>query len=233
MFHSKIMIPIQQPRVPLEQQTREEDYSFSRNVYEFYTFKAYTIVKNDHDDWFLVADFTCDTLNELKYTRQIRRPQYMKDETLPAIDLLTSLNLQIPDSFRFDKAFGHVLYEVEALEDISPRLQLKIANYDGKDDPEVSPAMHYIQNIYDKEHTHFIAGIETYSFATITENSYLANHLWPENIGELYLLLFTYYKLYRTCPSYQMIPKLLCNVWHSTEALWHDANDLLYKRFIF
>lgn len=223
------MIPIKPPIKPLDNQQRPESFSFSKAIYTFYEFASHTIVQSDHQDWFLIADFQCDHLNDLKYTRQIRRPDYLKDEHLPAIALLEKLGLQIPNTFRFDKAFGHALYYVEELADLSARLQLKIANYDGLDDPEVSAAIHYVENIYDKEKTHFVAGVETYSFATITENQHFAEQLWREEVGELYLLLFTYYKLYHECPSYQMMPKLLCNLWSSTEAFNNSANPQLYR----
>lgn len=229
MFRSKIMIPIKPPIQPLKLQQRNESFSFSKKIFTFYELSGYTIVQSDRLDWFLIADFQCDNLNDLKYTRQIRRPHYLKDTLLPAIDLLEKLALMLDDTFLFDKAFGHALYYIEELADLSARLQLKIANYDGLDDPEVSAAIHYIENVYEKEKTHFVTGVETYSFATITENQYFAEHLWLEEVGELYLLLFTYYKMYHDCPSYQMMPKLLCNLWASTESFNTQSNTSLYR----
>lgn len=229
MIHSKILIPIQPPKQPLKKKEFSDNYFFNAPIYEFYMLENFTIVKNNQHHWFLLAQFQCEDLNELKLTRQIQRPHYLKDETLPALDLINRLALTIDDRMQFDKAFGHALYYEKNLTDISLQKQLKIANYDGLDDPQVSAAVHFIENIFNGEKTHFIAGVETYSFATVTENQYYANEIWPNQVGDLYLLLFAHYKQYNTCPSHQMMPKLLCNLWRSTESLQNAFNHNLLQ----
>lgn len=230
MYISKLAVPIEKPsHLSLQQMNMPNDYFFHPNVVTLYEAKSHTFAKLHDDVWLFLPTFMCSSLDELKRTRQILRPSYMNAFTsLPCIDLLESLQLTVA-STHFDKAYGHALHYVEAIDIEQAAAYMNIANYDGDDDPVVSSVMHYIENTYAQQRTLFVAGVETKSFATITENRYYADVLWRETVGQSYVLLFAYYCMYGVCPSDQMMPKLLCNVWASTTACASHYNPNLYK----
>ena len=229
MIYSKLMVPIVAPiqLSRIKAQPQPKTFFFKQQIYTFYTWQNYQFVQDNERQWYIILDYECQSLTELKATRQIQRPHYLQQATLPTIDLLQALNVQV-DSVNFDKAYGHALYFSENIQSITDAYKLKIANFDGEDDPQVTKAFHYVESIYNDERTQFIAGVETYSFATITESPYYAEHIWQKETGLLYLLLFAYFKRYRVCPSEQMLPKLLCNLWASTEIMNPNINHSLY-----
>ena len=133
------------------------------------------------------------------------------------------------DIHDYDKAFSHVLCLTDNIDSIPIHTQMHIANCASESDPIFTTEMHYFHTVEEGARTRFIAGIESRSFATITENKHFAEEVWEKHIGITYLKLFLYYKQYKKIPSHQMTAKLLCNLFASTEALHHTSNPALYK----
>ena len=213
------------------EEVKEETYFFSQPVYKKYEYcyeKEKAILFEDHcGQWYLTLFYMCENLQQLKETRQIWKPAYLK-QPLQTMERLQQLDLYALQE-GFDKAYGYACFYTESLERLPLNEQLKIANYDGNDDPEICHHLHYFDNRYNNETTRFIAGMETYSFATISTSTYYVEHIWRETTAVAYLLLYAYYKRYNTCPSKQMMAKFLCNLWASVEFPNKDANLSLLK----
>lgn len=233
IIDSFLAIPINEPAVPLNRVVMDNNYFFDQVRFTQYFLQQnnnkYNIFQDDHNQWYFIYKTRNHSLQQFKRNRQILRPSYLQNVHLPLIDLLNELGLEISDK-SFDKAFGHALFYCDNINNLSTQFQLKIANFDGDDDPFVSSAMHYIENDYLNKKTRFIAGVETFSFATITESEYYSSEIWPNDTGLLYLLLFVYFQNYRIIPTKQMMGRLLCNLWASTQSLNYNFNDALFRK---
>lgn len=219
--------------IQVKKEKFEDNYFFDKKRFTQYSInqnnEQYSLFQDDHNKWYFLYKFINHSLQELKITRQILRPSYLKNVDLPLMKLLNELRLKIADT-SFDKAFGHAMFYCDNIDTLSTEFQLQIANFDGDDDPFVSSSMHYIENVYDNQKTRFISGVETFSFATITESKYYAEEIWPNNTGLLYLLLYTYFQNHHIIPSKQMMGRLLCNLWSSTQVLNGNYNDSLFRK---
>jgi hypothetical protein len=232
-YYSEVAVPIQQPYgfVPVSEE--ERDFTFDRDdIFRDYLIekdgRSYTVSLDDKGNWFFLTSFECDSLDELKLSRQIYRPPYLKDKELPLIDLLEDQQLE-PIYEGHDKAYGHVLSIVPHIDSVQASSQGQLANYDGFDDPTIIKRIHFIENELNGEKTRFITGFETRSFATITENEYYAKNIHLPGNARNYLKLFVYFSRYGLLPSQQMMPRFLANLWASAQSLNHSANPALYK----
>ncbi|WP_197280081.1 hypothetical protein [Bacillus sp. FJAT-27251] len=232
-FYSEVAVPIQHPFGFTPAGNEQRDFTFDRDdrwtdYFVTNDGESYTVSFDDRGNWFFLASFECHSLDELKLSRQIFRPEYLEDKKLPLIDLLQELELE-PIYEGHDKAYGHVLTIVHNVDDVPPFTQGRLANYDGPDDPTIIKRIHFIENELNGEKTRFITGFETRSFATITDNQYYAEkiHL-PDNARD-YLKLFVYFSRNGLLPSQQMMPRFLANLWASAQSLNHKANPALYK----
>ena len=230
---SIMAVPIEQPLIPLTLKNQPFDYFFDHvtrfSHYEFFEQNEnLDILKDDSNHWYFISKMQCDNLQQLQAFRQIHPEPTALYKTLPLVDILERFNLQL-DIYNYDKAFGHVLCLTDNIDKIPLHTQMHIANYESQNAPILATEIHYLQVIEEGARTRFISGIESRSFATITENQYFAEEIWEKHIGVTYLKLFLYYKQYKSIPSHQTMAKLLCNLFASTEALNHTANPALYK----
>ena len=232
-YYSEVAVPIEAPYGFSPVNGKGQDFTFDRDDrFKDYQIKkdgrTYTVTLDDQGQWHFITSFVCDSLDELKLSRQILRPRYLKEEQLPLVDLLNELDLT-PNYEGHDKAYGHVLALAEKLDLIPAYEQARIANYDGNDDPTIIKKIHFIENDFNGEKTRFISGFETRSFATLTENEYYAREIHLPGNARNYLKLFLYFSRYGSLPSQQMMPRFLANLWASTQSLNTDANPALYK----
>ncbi|WP_211340520.1 hypothetical protein [Mesobacillus subterraneus] len=232
-YFSEIAVPIESPYGFMPGNEAARDFTFDKeNRFKDYRLKkdekTYDISFDDYGQWYFFISFECGTLDELKLSRQIFRPPYLKEDKLALVELLDKLEIN-PFYEGHDKAYGHVLSLVPALDSISAFDQARLANYDGNDDPTIIKKIHFIENEYKGERTRFISGFETRSFATVTENQYYAKEIHLPGNARTYLKLFIYFSRYGILPSQQMMPRFLGNLWASTQSLNTRANAALYK----
>lgn len=230
---SDIAVPIEAPFGFMPGKESERDFTFDRkDRFKDYLLgrngKSYDLSLDDQGQWYLFTSFECDSLNELKLSRQIFRPPYLKEEKLELVDLLQELELTALYEGH-DKAYGHVLSLVQDLESVPTSNQARLANYDGSDDPTIIKKIHFIENEFKDERTRFISGFETRSFATVTENEFYAKEIHLPGNARTYLKLFVYFSRYGIMPSQQMMPRFLANLWASTQSLNTQANPALFK----
>lgn len=233
-LYSHIALPIHKPSFDITpSKNREADFTFdSKERFKDYSFENaksnYLVSCDDQGQWYFFTFFLCKSLEELKLTRQVFRPAYLKNEILPLKELLKELNI-IPIREGFDKAYGHVFHYVPSLTELSNSFCMRLANYDGPDDPIIVNKMNFIQNEFEGQKTRYISGFETRSFATITENEYYAKEIHIPFNANYYLKLFIYFSRYGLLPSHQMMPRFLGNLWASTQMLNTSANPSLYE----
>ncbi|WP_436371300.1 hypothetical protein [Cytobacillus sp. BC1816] len=232
-YFSEVCIPIQIPFGFRPAEKEQSDFTFDRED-RFIDYRIekegqdYDLSMDDNGQWYFFTSFVCDSHDELKLSRQIFRPPYLKNEELPLVDNMENVNLK-PLYEGHDKAYGHALALSENLSSVPAFRQARLANYDGTDDPAIIKKIHYIQNEYKGKNTRFISGFETRSFATITENEYYAREIHLPHNARTYLKLFVYFSRYGTLPSQQMMPRFLANLWASAQSLNTAANPALYK----
>lgn len=229
---SMMAVPIEQPLIPLTLKKQPHDYFFDRVTrFSHYEFsdknENFDILKDDLNQWYFIDKMVCNTLQQLKIFRLVHPEPTALYKHLPLTDLLERFNLELA-MHDYDKAFGHVLCTVDNIDAIPIHLQMQMANYAAEDDPILSTQMHYVNTIEEGARTRLITGIESRSFATITESKQYAEQ-WEKHIGITYLKLFLYYTRYKKIPSNQMMPKVICNLFASTESLTNIANPALYK----
>lgn len=228
-----LAVPIQKPseladyiHKPLEPFIFDQDSRFM--VYRK-NHDNYYLVCDDQEKWYYFTSFTGQDFNFIKYARQIYRPAYLsKEQVLPLIIELKEKRF-LPIKDRFDKAFAHTSIFVKSLDELSLAEQLKLANVDGNDDPQVLSTIHYIENNYQGLRTRFISGFETKSFATVSENLYYFENIHLQNVSWTYLQYFIYFEQYKIIPSEQMMARLLGNLWTSTKMMESDWNSSLLK----
>lgn len=230
---SDIAVPIEAPFGFMPGKESERDFTFDReDRFKDYLLesngKSYDLSLDDQGQWYLFTSFECDCLDELKLSRQIFRPPYLKEEKLELVDLLQELELTALYEGH-DKAYGHVLSLVPDIESVPTSNQARLANYDGSDDPTIIKKIHFIENEFKDERTRFISGFETRSFATVTENEFYAKEIHLPGNARTYLKLFVYFSRYGVLPSQQMMPRFLANLWASTQSLNTQANPALFK----
>jgi hypothetical protein len=234
-FLLHVMVPIQQPSEIDRSETEELPmYEFDRsNCFNEYSDGEHSIFLDDMGQWYFYATFTCSTLTEVKYARQFFKPPYIKEGEfeLPLADLLSKKGYK-PSQPYYDKAYAHVSLLTDALEDWNATAQSRLAHCDGEDDPQLSHAIHYIETSHDGKKARFIAGWESHSFLSITENKPFYEEILVPVSGKLYLLYFTYLIHYGEVPSKQMMPRLLGNLWKSCMTAYSPAtfNPLLFQR---
>ncbi|GLB60104.1 hypothetical protein [Cytobacillus sp. NCCP-133] len=231
-YYSELAVPIEPPYGFQPKENKATDFTFDReNRFTDYKIeykdKFYEVSLDDQGHWYFFTSIVCDSLDELKLSRQIFRPPYLKGEKLQLVGVMEELRI-IPLFEGHDKAYGHVLSLVKDLDSIPVYRQARLANYDGTDDPTIIKKIHYIQNEFKGESTRFISGFETRSFATITENKLYAKEIHLPANARNYLKLFVYFSRYSTLPSQQMMPRFLANLWASTQSLNTSANPSLY-----
>lgn len=213
--------------------TAPEDFSFDKNNrftdYHKKNSNNSFISLDDKKQWYYFTNFEVNSFSELKLARQIFKPSYLKQElTLPLIEQLSKEDL-IPRFEGYDKGYAHVSVKTKDIQSLSPIIKSRLANVDGEDDPIVSSNLHYISNTYNHTKTNFISGVETNSFATITESSDYYNSIHIPKVSNLYLKYFLYFIEHGIVPSKQMMPKLLNNLWLSTQANTNNWNRNLLK----
>jgi hypothetical protein len=184
---------------------------------------------DDTDKWYYITSFKVNSLFELKLSRQVFIPPYL--DSYQSFPLMEELNIHklIPFRQGFDKAYAHISVYSRNISSITAITQSRFANADGPDDPIVIDRIHYISNIYNGLETRFIAGTETNSFATISQNRDYFYDLHLPYVGNLYLKYFIYFNEYGIVPSKQMMPLLLENLWKSTKSSTSTFNTNLYK----
>ncbi|WP_046175290.1 hypothetical protein [Domibacillus indicus] len=231
MIYCDIAVPIKYPGTLSGCGTEQiEPFMFDRparfTVYRHET-EPHFIMKDDHHRWYLAVRWKFTSLTDVKYARQVHRPSYVDEEvTLKLVDYLEDMNLA-PQLDDFDKAFVHTTVFAEDLDDIPASRQLRIANADGEDDPSVMQCIHFIENKYNGRRTRFLAGFETRSIATVTENRYYLEHIHLPASSFLYLQYFTFFQQYGRVPSKQMMARLLENLWASAQAMNNRWNRSL------
>ena len=232
-LYSEIAVPIEAPFGFMPGRVSERDFTFDKeDRFKDYLLKkdgqSYDVSLDDQGQWYFFASMECDSLDELKLSRQIFRPPYIKEKKLELVDLMEKLDIK-PFYEGHDKAYGHVLSLVEKLDTVSAFNQARLSNYDGTDDPTIIKKIHFIENEYNGERTRFISGFETRSFATVTENDFYAKVIHLPGNARTYLKLFIYFSRYGVMPSEQMMPRFLGNLWASTQSLNTSANPALFK----
>lgn len=232
-LYSEIAVPIEVPFGFMPGKESERDFTFDiENCFRDYLLKkngqTYDVCLDDQGQWYFFISMECGTLDELKLSRQIFRPPYLKDEHLELVDIMEKLEIR-PYYEGNDKAYGHVLSLVDNLDTVSAFKQARLANYDGTDDPTIIKKIHFIENEYKGEKTRFISGFETRSFATVTENEFYAKEIHLQGNARTYLKLFIYFTRYGKLPSQQMMPRFLGNLWASTQSLNKAANPALFR----
>ncbi|MDF2922150.1 MAG: hypothetical protein K0R57_1064 [Paenibacillaceae bacterium] len=207
--------------------------------------------RDDRGQLYYATRFALSDFNEMKLSRQIWRPSYMKADTpLPLsqrmgydgneysllIDQshlssasIFSENASIPLETDFDKAIAHInmLIEESPLDHLS--LASQLAHCDGEDDPRVIGKLHLLRNRYNQWTTLFVAGTCSRSFCTLSNNDFYMNQIQKPHVSRLYLLYYCYFIRYGEVPSNQMMPQLLANLWRSTEANTHQYNPALFE----
>lgn len=184
---------------------------------------------DDTNQCYYITFFKVNSLYELKLSRQIFIPQYLESyQNFPLMEELNKHKL-IPIREGYDKAYAHISAYSRDINSIAPITQSRFANADGPDDPIVIDRIHYITNIFNGLETRFIAGTETNSFATISQNRDYFYDLHLPYVGNLYLKYFIYFNEYGIVPSKQMMPLLLENLWKSTKSSTSTFNTYLYK----
>jgi hypothetical protein len=185
---------------------------------------------SENNQWYAAGHFIKNTLHGLKYGRQTFRPPYKKisDDELSFITMLES-NGWTPSDSQYDKAICHTVLEVDSINDVSLYTQSRLAHADGDDDPQVAHSLHYIESVLEGKRSRFISGWESHSFATITESeSFCDNILLPVS-SWLYLLYYTHFIHNEgEIPSYQMMPRLLGNLWASTSKSYGYNERLIH-----
>ncbi len=232
-IYSEIAVPIEVPFGFMPGKDSERDFTFDKeDRFTDYLLKkegqSYDVCLDDQGQWYFFFSMECDTLDELKLSRQIFRPPYLKDKHLELVDIMKKLEIK-PFYEGHDKAYGHVLSLVDNLDAVSAFNQARLANYDGTEDPTIIKKIHFIENEYKGERTRFISGFETRSFATVTENEFYAKEIHLQGNARTYLKLFIYFTRYGEMPSQQMMPRFLGNLWASTQSLNNSANPALFK----
>lgn len=232
-LYSEIAVPIESPFGFMPGKESAWDFTFDKeNRFKDYLLEkdgqSYDISVDDNGQWYFFISLECNSLDELKLSRQIFRPPYLKDEKLKLVDLMDKLEIT-PYYEGHDKAYGHVLSLVPRLDSVSAFNHARMANYDGSDDPTIIKKIHFIENEYKGEKTRFISGFETRSFATVTENEFYAKEIHLPGNARTYLKLFVYFSRYGVLPSQQMMPRFLGNLWASTQSLNTSANPALFK----
>jgi hypothetical protein len=188
---------------------------------------------DDMDQCFYMTSFKVNSLFELKLSRQVFIPQYLESyHSFPLIEELNKHKL-IPVRQGYDKAYAHISVYTRDINSINATTQSRFANADGPDDPIVIDKIHYITNIFNGLETRFVAGTETYSFATISQNRGYFYELHLPYVGNLYLKYFIYFNEFGIVPSKQMMPLLLENLWKSTKGNTSSFNTNLYKVTLF
>lgn len=222
MIYTDIMVPIEHPGMLSEFKRVElEPYMFDEpDRFKVYRHPecSYSILKDDRNQWYFSIRWETNTLTEVKYARQVHRPSYINDDTLLKLVDFLEKSTFTPQLEDFDKAFIHTTMFVGKLDEIPLSRQLRIANADGEDDPAVVKNVHYIENIFNGQRTRFLAGFETYSIATITENRHYLEKIHLPASAFLYLQYFVYFQQYGFVPSKQMMARLLENLWASTQS---------------
>lgn len=231
---SMMAVPIEQPLIPLTLKKQPRNYFFDRITrFSHYEFSEknenFDILKDDFNQWYFIDTMPVQNLYQLKSFRQVHHKSTELYKRLPIVDLLAKFNLELA-VHDYDKAFGHVFCVTDNLDSIPLHTQMQIANYIDESEPLLKSSVHYFTTIEENLRTRFIAGVESRSFATVTENKSYDNATWLKNDGINYLKLFLYFKQYKKTPSHQQIARLLCNLWASTEALNNDANPNLYEK---
>jgi hypothetical protein len=184
---------------------------------------------DDMDQWYFITCLKVNSLTELKLSRQVFIPHYLEsNDYFPLIEELKKQKL-IPVNQGYDKAYAHISVYSSDIRSISAITHSRYANADGPDDPIVIDKIHYISNIFNDLETRFIAGTETNSFATISQNRDYFFSLHLPHVGDLYLKYFIYFNEYGTVPSKQMMPLLLKNLWKSTKGSTSNFNTNLFK----
>ncbi|RDU35262.1 hypothetical protein DRW41_19310 [Neobacillus piezotolerans] len=187
------------------------------------------LAEDDFGNWYFMTFFTSKRLSGLKWARQSARPAYVEEgTTLPLVSLLEEEGL-IPKNEGFDKAYAHTSVRVRSLNEYPPELQARLANTDGEDDPTVIGNIHFLRNTFEGKETRYIAGTETRSFATVTENGPYFNDIHLKTNAFLYLLYYVYFEEHNQLPSNQMVPRLLGNLWASKQSLNTGWNPTLFE----
>jgi hypothetical protein len=222
-IHTFVLAEIETPeKLAIDSLTQEKlpEYEFNKkDLFTAYSLpKGERLFKDQNDQWYAAAHFVKKAMHNVKYGRQTFRPPYkdIPSDELSFVEILEK-NEWIPANAQYDKAFCHVIAEVDKLEEISLEMQSRLAHADGDDDPQVAHSLHYLESNLDGRRSRFISGWESHSFATITESSYFADDILIPVSSWLYLLYFSYFiKHNGVIPSDQMMPRLLGNLWAST-----------------
>ncbi|WP_156324507.1 hypothetical protein [Bacillus sp. FJAT-27245] len=187
------------------------------------------LAEDDCGNWYFMTFFTSKSLSGLKWARQSARPAYVEEGAiLPLVDLLEEEGL-LPKNEGFDKAYAHTSVLVKNLSGFPAEEQARLANADGEDDPTVVGNIHFVKNVFEGKETRYIAGAETRSFATATENEPYFTDIHLKTNAFLYLLYFVYFQQNNQLPSNQMVPRLLGNLWASKQSLHSGWNPTLFE----
>jgi hypothetical protein len=231
IFTLHVICPIRNPQINQIKGTNEK-FAFDTNSrFTRYlggqTKRIFFI--DDHNQWYFSTQYKCNNLREAKLLRQIARPPYLS-EAVP-LKLMNEMKEDdlVPLNAHYDKAFAHLSVFVDNLAQTPLTFQSKCAHIDGDDDPQIAHQLHYLSNMFNGMETRFISGWESFSFATVTENRIYYEQIHLPTVAELYLLYFVYFIHYNKAPSFQMMPRLLENLWASTQTRNAVYNKNLFK----
>ncbi|MBO9129100.1 hypothetical protein [Bacillus sp. 165] len=235
-IHLFTAVPITEPELHSDYLLHtNDDFNFDCTArftsYKHSQISSVLLTKDDHNNWYYLTSFFVSSLQEAKLKRQVMIPDYLKnqmEETWLATQM-KQLGLCY-NLTNFDKAITHLAVYTEELSLLSPKFQARAALIDGEDDPQIIDSFHYLSNVFNNLETRFITGVETHSFATVTENKYYFDNLHIEqNVGLLYLQYYLYFLKHDIIPSKQMMPNLLGNLWRSQQAMRNDWNPSLFQ----
>jgi hypothetical protein len=227
-----VTVPIKRPAHLLSTRERcawlEDHYMFDLPMWQ-HDFPGFQLIESDRGFYWLAASFTLNNPNEGKRMRQISRPAYMDERVdLPLADLISRHRLE-PLHPTFDKADAQLSLLVPSLASLDTLALARFAQLDGDDDPQIAHQLHFLENRFAQQSTLFISGWETRSFATVTENDGYYRDIHLPHVATLYTLLFSWFKQFGNVPSTQMMPRLLGNLWRSTESRATDWNASLIQ----
>ncbi|WP_316572488.1 hypothetical protein [Neobacillus sp. YIM B06451] len=236
LYYIHIAVPVKKPGITYLagwEKSDTEQFMFDKaDRFRIFRRKGEPVLQLAEDDkgnWYFMTFFTSKSLSGLKWARQTARPAYVEDgTTLPLVSLLEEEGLR-PKDEGFDKAYAHTSILVDNLRSFSAEKQARLANADGEDDPTVVGNIHFVKNTFKGKETRYIAGAETRSFATATENEPYFRDIHLKTNAFLYLLYFVYFQENNQLPSKQMVPRLLANLWASKQALNTGWNHTLFE----
>ncbi|WP_175502179.1 hypothetical protein [Cytobacillus oceanisediminis] len=95
-YFSEVCVPIQIPYGFRQAEKEHLDFTFDRED-RFTDFRIekdgqdYDVSLDNNGQWYFFTSLVCDSLDELKLSRQIFRPPYLRNEEFPLVDIMENV----------------------------------------------------------------------------------------------------------------------------------------------